>query len=191
MGRPPLATIAAQRAANRPPGGIPSGQPEGHTLADAVIYDGRLSKYDHDGTLTSVNAERRITRIVTDELAAGEGAELGVELSRSYTLLRLEVRDATDTGAPAQDCPCRIRVYTRTERRTADASRPLTQDPSLDHGVVLEAIFGPPITELDLSPIASGFLADTDGSTVPIRIDNLDGVARAIAVTFTWQPQEA
>jgi hypothetical protein len=110
----------------------------------------------------------------TASLAAGASEAGTIDLGRSYRLMTIS------TSAPA-----RVRLYTTTAKRDADAARALGTDPTGDHGLMLEVASTPTVLAMDLSPTVDGFT--TGGSTaVPYTVTNASGSAAAIAVSFLW-----
>lgn len=115
----------------------------------------------------------------TSSIADGATEDASVTISPSYRIIRIE----TDRAA-------RVRVYSSTADRTADASRPVGTDPTGDHGVLLD--FVTTVGELDwrLTPAVDGYTEDgTD--QVPVAIGNLSGAASTVQVTLTLVRTEA
>lgn len=102
-----------------------------------------------------------------------------LSVPRTYGLLKIQT-----------NYPARVRVYLTAAQRDADLARPVTVDPTGDHGVVLEAVTTPTLLTLNLVPLASGG-SPTGGQLAYLTIDNLDTVARAITATFTALALEA
>lgn len=82
----------------------------------------------------------------------------------------------------ATNYPARVRLYLSSSQRTADAARPVTEDPEGDHGCILEVVTTSGVSSLDLSPVAIG--ACPTGTSAYLSITNLDTVARAVTVTL-------
>lgn len=127
----------------------------------------------------------------TGSLAAGARETGVITLGKSFRLLRI------DTSRPA-----RVRLYTTTAKRDADATRAQGTVPSyaIDHGLLFEAItyggvVGPPsipaLLGFDLFPEVFGAsLAATPSANIAITVDNLDSATGTVAVTFknqTWE----
>lgn len=104
-----------------------------------------------------------------------------VALASIYQLLKVGTDDAE----------VRLRLYTSGAKRSADAARLVTDDPSGNHGLVFEAVFGAEgLTELECSPVPTGFNAG--GSDVPYRLElvgGAPGVSLPVVVALVWQRQ--
>lgn len=111
----------------------------------------------------------------TASLAAGARQTGTVALAASYTVLMVEVSTAA-----------RVRLYATVADRTADLTRPRGTDPddSVDHGVMFDLALGSAGSRISTPP-APGVLNELPPG-VPITIDNLDSVSRAITVTITF-----
>lgn len=116
-------------------------------------------------------AARSSVSHTTASLAAG-----GVEYSGTFT-----VPPSFVAHHLATDYPARVRLYLSAAYRTADLSRPVTADPTGDHGCILEVVTTAGVLDLALSPEAAAILPAA-GTTVYLTIQNLDTVARAITV---------
>ena len=124
--------------------------------------------------------ERQSRRIVTASLATGAAEEGTVTLAKGYRILRLDV-----------DRAARVRFYTTPAKRLADVGRPLTDDPTGDHGVVFEGVTTPSLAGFDTSPVPQGYsMEPVPSASIAYRINNLGG-AGAVTVDLVWQPQEA
>jgi hypothetical protein len=110
----------------------------------------------------------------TASLAAGASESGTIDLGKSYRLMTIS------TSAPA-----RVRLYTTTAKRDADAARALGTDPTGDHGLMLEFVSTAGLLAADLSPTVDGFTVG--GSTAaPYTITNTGTGAAAIAASFGW-----
>lgn len=85
----------------------------------------------------------------------------------------------------AGDRACRVRLYTTTAKRDADASRAIGVDPTGDHGLLMDVVLTASVLSLELSPIVDGYLPGTAG-TLPITIDNLSGSTGTVTATLTY-----
>ena len=81
------------------------------------------------------------------------------------------------------DRACRVRLYTTTTQRSADASRIPGTDPTGDHGVMLDLVFTAAGT-LTMSPLVDGFLPS--GTAVPYAIQNNSGSTSAVQVQISY-----
>lgn len=82
------------------------------------------------------------------------------------------------------DRACRVRLYTNTTKRTADAARAPGTDPTGDHGVMLDVVMTAGGT-LTLSPLVDGYV-DGGGTAVPYAIQNRSGSTSTVAVTLGY-----
>jgi hypothetical protein len=124
---------------------------------------------------------RQATVLTTASLASG-GSETGtVELATGFRVLHIE------TSRPAW-----VRLYTTPAKRDADAGRIISDDPTGDHGVVIEVETDALVLALDLSPVPQGYsMEDPPVNDIAYRVTNLDAATGTVEVTFTWQEQES
>jgi hypothetical protein len=125
-------------------------------------------------THTNVLLPTRQTTQFSTFFLADQAEETGtVTMAPGYRLLRV-----------ATSVPARVRLYTSTAQRTADAPRPAGQDPTGDHGLVMEFITT--FSDLDwfLTPAIDGYTSS--GSSVYWAVANRSGGSVAIATTLTW-----
>jgi hypothetical protein len=85
--------------------------------------------------------------------------------------------------------PCRVRLYANAAYRTADAARLVTDDPTGDHGLLLEVVLTSTLLELWLSPAVD--LHSTDGGQLKAAITNNDTVSGTVELTFTFLRTES
>lgn len=81
---------------------------------------------------------------------------------------------------------CRLRLYSTSAYRTADAARPPGTDPTGEHGIMLDIVLPTGNLTWDLSPLS--LVTNADGSPVSniyYAIQNLSGSAAAITATLT------
>lgn len=118
---------------------------------------------------------RKDAVITTPSLASGATFNGSVAMAPGYRLYKV-----------AADRLMRLRVYTTTLQRTADATRAIgvDPDPESDHGLVLEFATAPWLMSAVLSPQVSGYCPS--GVMVPYAITNLDPAAGAATVTLTF-----
>ena len=137
-------------------------------LAVKSDLEGRLS----DAELHVV----RTTQTYTTASLAAAARETGtVVLAASYTVMAVQVSTAA-----------RVRLYATVADRTADLTRPRGEDPDpeVDHGVMFDLALGAAGTRISTPP-AVCVLNETPPN-VPLTIDNLDTVPRAVTVTITY-----
>jgi hypothetical protein len=82
--------------------------------------------------------------------------------------------------------PCRLRIYTTTTARTADAARAIGTDPDLatDHGVLFDFVTTASLLTATLSPLVDGYVPS--GSAAPYALTNLSGGTTTIDVSLTY-----
>lgn len=87
------------------------------------------------------------------------------------------------------DFPAWVRLYTNATWRAADASRPITTDPTAATGVVLDELTQAGTLTLKQSPVPNFVNDDTPTANVGyLAVTNYDNVSRAITVTITYLP---
>lgn len=130
--------------------------------------------------VVGTTTQRATAAASTGALAAGATASVNVSLAKTSDILNL-----------ATNYPAWVRVYSTAAARTADASRPITQDPVPGAGVVLEVLTSSLQLSIPMSPVPSFANGDgTPGPTAYLSITNMDTVSRSITATLTHLPQE-
>lgn len=123
-------------------------------------------------------AARQDVVLTTASLAQNASESGTVALGKSYRVIRV----ATDRAA-------RVRLYTTTAKRDADAARPVGTNPTGDHGLVMELVTGADL-DWDMSPEPLGANREDPVTTAAAyRVTNLAAVS-TVAVTFTEQVLE-
>ena len=79
---------------------------------------------------------------------------------------------------------CRIRIYSDTASRTADASRAASEDPPEGSGVVAEFIATSPNTTFKVTPAIYGYIDDSE-TVMPVSVTNNTGSTTDIDVSIT------
>lgn len=152
--------------------------------AQQVSEKGNPSGYASlDGTGKVPSAQLPVTAftrataaVTTGSLASGAQASTTIALAVGYRLYSI-----------ITNRPARVRLYTTTAKRTADVTRPIGTDPSGDHGLVLDFVFDALVLGADLSPMVDGVdLKGSPDGQIPVSIQNLDTVAGAVTVSFTY-----
>lgn len=117
---------------------------------------------------------RDVATITTGSLADDATENGTVVLRPMYRLFRVDV-----------DRACRVRLYTSSAKRTADAARAVGTDVDIatDHGLMFEYVATAAI-DVDLSPLVDGFCPT--GSTVYYAIENRSGSTHTVVVAFDW-----
>ena len=121
---------------------------------------------------------RTTATLTTASLADDATEDNTITLKQGYRILKIE----TDVAA-------RVRVYSSTASRTADASRPIGTDPTGAHGVILDFVTTPSVLEWWLNPAVDGYMT-TSTDTVPVAVTNLSGSTDTVTVTLTWVRSE-
>ena len=124
---------------------------------------------------------RSTASLTTASLAAGGSATGTMTIRKVADLLKLTT-----------DYPAWVRVYGTSAQRTADAARPITEDPVPGAGCFLDASTEAGALTVTCSPVPVFVNGDgTPADTAYVAIQNLDSVSRAITVDITYLPQEA
>jgi hypothetical protein len=121
-----------------------------------------------------------VAMLTTPSIAAGATHTGFLPLAVAYTLQRVDM-----------SVPARLRIYTTQPKRDADVARAVGDEPTGDHGLLLEVITTTLVLGMDLSPTVAGFDADAipDGQ-IAFTITNLDVAARTIGIQVRWLRQE-
>lgn len=131
----------------------------------------------HSPTVYDVEGYRRLTGTHTSSslaVNAQQSTTFTLKDAAAFRLYKIE----TDREA-------RVRLYTTTAKRDADAARPVGTDPTGDHGLILDVVTTTGVLSLELSPVVDAYLPGTAG-TVPITVDNLSAGTSTVLVTFTY-----
>lgn len=116
----------------------------------------------------------------TASIADGSSDTFEITGFKSYMLMQIETSDAAW-----------VTLYTDSTRRSNDASRSETTDPTPGSGVIAEVITAGPQTVL-ITPTVMGFNNDiTPGATIYVKVVNKSGITQAITVTLTLLQLEA
>lgn len=84
--------------------------------------------------------------------------------------------------------PARVRFYTTTAKRDADASRAIGTDPTGDHGVLLDVVFTSSMLSLDLSPTVMLHNEESPRiKSLGYIVDNLDANAGTVNINVDFQ----
>lgn len=145
--------------------------------AALVSLDSRVDTLEADPGYT---APTRTTALATtSSLANGASESLTATLAKGYRLYSIS------TSRPA-----RVRVYTTTAARTADAARTAAEDPAADAGVVLDYVTTDTSVH-SLSPMVDGAsLEASPSSSIPLSVTN-NGTTGTVTVTLVWIQTEA
>lgn len=117
----------------------------------------------------------RTTATKTTASLAAQARELStITLTKSYRVLRVTT-----------NYPARVRLYTEMAKRNSDAARAIGEEPTGNHGLVMDVVTTASVLFIDTSPTVDGYDVNNNG-IIGITIDNLDTVARAITATLTY-----
>ncbi len=179
-----VSVAAPLTGSGTPASPITAPQYAGSTAGLVPAGAGSTTKYlREDGTWgippgSGGGATPTTTSGTTASLAAGSTGNVEVTMPIVGTIMKVET-----------DYPAWVRLYTLGSWRTADASRPITDDPIAGEGVVLDVLTeagnltiytepAPIFVNTDVVTPYTGYLAVT----------NKDYVSRAITVTITYLP---
>jgi hypothetical protein len=127
----------------------------------------------------SILNSRIVTTASTGSIANGANVALNITATKGYMLYKIE------TSAAAW-----VRVYASSADRTADTSRTIYTDPTVNAGVIAEVI----TTGNQIIRISPGVLGYNDESPttniIPISVVNKSGSANNITVKLTILPLE-
>jgi hypothetical protein len=128
----------------------------------------------------------RTTASISFTLAAGAEGQDVITLAPAFTIFSISVGGKK----------CRVRLYSTSAFRAADATRGITVPPTpgTKHGCILDLYLNQ-VSQQDpwtCSPAADGFNQDTPISSVAyIAVKNFDSVSQTINTIFTYVPIEA
>lgn len=111
------------------------------------------------------------------EIAPGQGVDYAIAgIKRSFNLLAIEASS-----------PARVRFYTSSDKRFSDRDRPIGTSPitaNNNHGLLCEVALSSTL-RINLAPSPTIY-SEANPVSVPIRVDNLDEIARNITLTLTY-----
>jgi hypothetical protein len=137
------------------------------------VWDGSAWQQINTPSAVVFGTPSRTTVTVTTASLANNATENNtVTMELGYRVLSVTV-----------DRACRIRLYTNTTKRTADAGRAVGTDPTGDHGLMLELVFTAAGT-LTMSPLVDGFV--DSGTAIPYAITNTSGATSTVQVQLTY-----
>jgi hypothetical protein len=149
--------------------------PDSPSVNDEFTVDGVTRIWD--GSVwelkTSGSGSRTTATITTASLADDATENSTVALAAGYRLLQITT-----------DRACRVRLYTTSAKRTADAARLVGVDPTGDHGLLFEFVATGAVTDYDLTPTVDGFCPT--GTSAYYAIQNNHGSTSTVAVTFDY-----
>jgi hypothetical protein len=131
------------------------------------------------GDMGSSSPPRLIETFTTTTLANGAYSTTTFHLGRSYRVMRVET-----------DRPCRLRLYSTPSKAASDVTRPVTEDPTGDHGLVMEVVTASSLLALDITPQVNGSsMEDPPNPEIPATVNNL-GLEGQVELTITFQTVE-
>lgn len=87
--------------------------------------------------------------------------------------------------------PARVRAYSTSAHRTADASRAVGTDPTGNHGCLLDVVTTSGMLSIDLSPMVDLCNLDSPiADTIYFAVQNLDTGAGIVTTTLTYRREE-
>jgi hypothetical protein len=150
--------------------GATSGDDGAAGLVPAPVAGDQVKFLRGDATWSALGGTRTTVSYTTASLAAGASESGSFTVPQVYSILKVTT-----------NYPARVRLYLSADQQTADLSRPVTEDPTGNHGVVLETVTEAGMLSLDLSPAPISYTPDA-GVTAYITVENLDTVSRVIDV---------
>lgn len=118
----------------------------------------------------------------TGSLALDATANVDLDLTDALASVVL----LTETNRPA-----RVRAYCTSGYRAADAARDVADDPSGDHGCLLEVVTAITALAIPSCPAAHLFNLDpTPEATIYFHVTNLDITTGVVTVTLTLRKEE-
>lgn len=139
-----------------------------------TISNGIISSSGGGGGGSGLTA-RSTVNASSGSIANDASANVTVTGFKSYALLKALVSE-----------PAWVVVYTDSTKRTADASRTITTDPSPGSGVLAEFITSTSNETVLFTPAVLGFNNDSPAATnVYLKIVNRSGSTNTISVTLT------
>jgi|GEM_PF-6273505 len=134
------------------------------------VYRWSGSAYFQLGSSGGGSGIREDVTFTSGSIVANASVSGTVSISPRYQLLQITT-----------NYPCRVRLYTSTEKRDADITRPIGTDPESNHGLLFEFVTTSSLLTADLSPVVDGFSAT---SSVAYHLTNLDTVTRNLSITL-------
>ena len=149
--------------------------PAGSTsISSGQIVDKRIP-------LNGSSSLRQSVTYTTGSLAINGESQGTVTIAPSFRLLKITMNVAA-----------RVRLYDRTSKQTTDATRPIGNVPTGDHGVICDFVCTPTLLSVNTSPpILGSDMNATPTGVFPITVDNLTGTTQSsISVTLVYFAEE-
>ena len=130
---------------------------------------------------TSLGSRQAFNNSTSSGHATDAAENITITAYKGYALYKIEVSE-----------PAWVTLYVSSAARTADASRPITLDPTPGSGVIAEAITQASSETVLFTPAVIGFNDDATPSTnVYLKVVNRSGSTQSINVELTVTQLEA
>ena len=130
---------------------------------------------------TSLGSRQAFNNSTSSGHANDAAESITITAYKGYALYKIEVSE-----------PAWVTLYVSSAARTADASRPITLDPTPGSGVIAEAITQASSETVLFTPAVIGFNDDATPSTnVYLKVVNRSGTTQSINVELTVTQLEA
>jgi hypothetical protein len=130
---------------------------------------------------TSLGSRQAFNNSTSSGHATDAAENITITAYKGYALYKIEVSE-----------PAWVTLYVSSAARTADASRPITLDPTPGSGVIAEAITQASSETVLFTPAVIGFNDDATPSTnVYLKVVNRSGTTQSINVELTVTQLEA
>ena len=130
---------------------------------------------------TSLGSRQAFNNSTSSGHATDAAENITITAYKGYALYKIEVSE-----------PAWVTLYVSSASRTADASRPITLDPTPGSGVIAEAITQASSETVLFTPAVIGFNDDATPSTnVYLKVVNRSGTTQSINVELTVTQLEA
>ena len=130
---------------------------------------------------TSLGSRQAFNNSTSSGHATDAAESITITAYKGYALYKIEVSE-----------PAWVTLYVSSAARTADASRPITLDPTPGSGVIAEAITQASSETVLFTPAVIGFNDDATPSTnVYLKVVNRSGTTQSINVELTVTQLEA
>ena len=146
-----------------------------------TISNGVISSAGGGGGGTSLGSRQAFNNSTSSGHATDAAENITITAYKGYALYKIEVSE-----------PAWVTLYVSSASRTADASRPITLDPTPGSGVIAEAITQASSETVLFTPAVIGFNDDATPSTnVYLKVVNRSGTTQSINVELTVTQLEA
>ena len=144
------------------------------TLSSQADLQAALDAKQDDVVRTTANA-------TTGTITPGASDNIPITIPKSCDILKI-----------ATNYPAWVVLYNTAASRSADAARAASIDPATGSGIMAEVITTSTKLTIPMSPVPVFVNDDTTPADVAyLKVQNYDGVSRAITVTITFARREA